>query len=192
MQSLLVVSSVLLWVVLLFTLLLTLAIVKRFNQTAPSQIIDIGIGKPAPKFTAETLDHDKVTIASFSGRNVAFIFISSHCSACRETLSGYETLKEVAKRSGIDLVLVNFGNMVETRALVNEFGIHSFTLVVPDENSLRKEYKVNGTPSYCLIDTKGIVRSAGFISELEKELRHKEEPKQEELYYTRKEETVAE
>jgi peroxiredoxin len=169
MDQILVVSSVLLWVVVLVNLLLTLVVVRRLNrsESGPAQRIqELPVGMHAPDFTAETLSGEQVTLAQYIGRAVAFIFIAPHCGPCRDELPSYEALRPVAERAGVDLVLVSVADADETQALAKEFNIRLPVLVAPQEtNSFQRDYKVPGTPRFCFVDSEGIVQSTGHPSE---------------------------
>lgn len=165
----LVVSSVALWALLLFNLLLTLALVRRVNIGAraatdrPSE--GLAPGRPAPSFVAETLLGEPVTLADYAGRAVVFLFIGTHCPPCRSALPGYEALGAKAALAGVEFVLVSVDEAVQTRAFVAELGIRLPVIVAPHRsNPFAQEYDSLATPSYCLIDAHGTVQSAGYPS----------------------------
>ncbi len=81
MERVLIVSSVLLWMVVLTNLLLTLALIRQRNTEPVSQgqRKDFGgppVGQSAPDFTAETLVH---------GRVKAYAVSSTMAGPCRST-----------------------------------------------------------------------------------------------------------
>ena len=131
-ETVLIVSMVLLWVVMLFNLLLTLALVRRTSTQPRSQQKEwLKAGEKAPDFTAETLDGKPVTLASYAGRPVAFLFMSPSCDPCREHLPGYDALGKIARRAGTQLVYVSTSGLDETRIHVEEFGITLPVIVTP-------------------------------------------------------------
>ncbi|HZU70663.1 MAG TPA: TlpA disulfide reductase family protein [Ktedonobacteraceae bacterium] len=161
MQQLLLLSSILLWVLVLVNLILTLALVRRINSMYQPRN-SLKEGQPAPHFSAETLRGETVTLESFTGRNIAFIFIEPACGPCREALPSYEYLGPKAARANVDLVLVSTADSERTRRFVDEFNITLPILIAPhDSNPFTKDYLVSGTPAYCLIDTEGKVQSTG-------------------------------
>jgi peroxiredoxin len=163
MEQLLILSSTLLWVVVLFNLLLTFALVRRANTGTST---GLRVGQQAPDFTAQTLGGETMNLASYAGREVAFIFISPHCKPCREGIPVYESFRPQAQQAGVELVLVSTGEIAETRTFVDELKIQMFVLVAPlGSNSFIKDYKASGTPSYCLINSKGKVESTGYPSQ---------------------------
>lgn len=166
MEQILIVSSILLWVVVLFNLLLTLALVRRMsNWSATTRDVEtLEIGQRAPDFTAETLDGRTVTLADFDGRPLALVFMSPTCSPCMERLPELEALGPKARRSGVELVLVYKTDLAETRAAVGEHGITLPALAAPEtSNPFWQDYMVAGTPFYCVLDEDRKVLSTGLF-----------------------------
>lgn len=172
MESVLVVSSILLWILVLLNLLLTLALARRLNART-SQFGDpfadmpkLELGQPAPDFSAETLDGSQVSLASYAGRNVAFVFISPTCSPCREKMPAFNALQPKAKGAGVELVLVSDSGRDETRTFSAEFTT-SLPLLIASrtDNPFMKDYKANGTPFYCLVAADGNVQATGFLDD---------------------------
>jgi cytochrome oxidase Cu insertion factor (SCO1/SenC/PrrC family) len=124
LETVLVVSSVLLWLVVLLSLLLTLVLVRRLNaQSHPEQVVGLKGGQHAPDFTALTLSGEAVRLAIYAGRKVTFLFISTHCRPCQDLLPLIESLGPKAVRAGIELVLVSGDEMEETRVFVEKQNI---------------------------------------------------------------------
>lgn len=167
MEQGLVLSSVLLWILVLCNLVLTLALIRRANAGNAGSLPREGLkeGQPALDFTAEALSGQKMTLATYAQRAVAFVFVEPTCGPCREALPSYETLGPKAAQSGVDLVLVSTADAEQTRHFVNEFNIQLPVLVAPREsNTFMQDYKLSTTPSYCLIDRQGRVQATGFTN----------------------------
>jgi peroxiredoxin len=166
-ETILVVSSILLWLVVLLNLLLTLALVRRLNASRTHQVpvSEMGLkrGEIAPEFTAQTLASEMVTLHSYAGRNTVFIFISTHCAPCHEILPSLVSLGPKAARAGVELVLVSGNELDETRALMEQEQIRLPVLVAPrGSNSFLEDYKATEVPTYCFIDEQGKVQSTGY------------------------------
>lgn len=173
MTEALLVSSVLLWVVVAFNLLLTLALVRRLNATSRQDSRGVGEAHPAglkpgqqaPDFTAQTLQGEPVTLDTYAGQGVAFIFFSTNCNPCKEALPRLEALRPGAQRAGVELVVVSTQEASKTQAFVDEMHVRLPVLVAPHPaNPFMKDYNLNATPSYSLVDAAGIVQSAGHLS----------------------------
>lgn len=166
METILVVSSILLWLVVLLNLLLTFGLVRRFNAehrivTTPHQV-GLKIGELAPNFTAPTLRGEMVTLSTYAGRKVVFVFISAHCDPCHEILPDLQSLGPKAARAGVEFVLVSSNDMEETRTLVEKEHIRLPVLVAPrSTTSFFEDYKATEVPSYCLVNEQGSIQSSG-------------------------------
>jgi peroxiredoxin len=166
LETSLLASSILLWVLTLANLLLTLALIRRVNAgTRSSGEQRLKVGTAAPDFTASTLQGETITRATCAGRNVAFLFISPSCQPCRDMLPTFEALGPKAARSGVDLVLVSNAEHEATSALADQFHLRLPVLVAPlSTNPFARDYLSTTTPSYCLVNEQGKVQSAGYPS----------------------------
>lgn len=168
LETALLVGLIVLWLVVLGNLILTFALIRKVNaggNRGNQALPDVGLvkGSEAPDFTAQTLNGEVVTRATYSGRSVALVFISTHCQPCRTILPQIEELAPAAARTGVDIVLVSRDTQEATSAFIDAMQIHLPVLIAPfDSNPLTQAYKANVTPSYCLIDKQGKVQSAGL------------------------------
>lgn len=172
MELVLVVSSILLWILVLLNLLLTLALARRLNAKASQfgapadNIPKLELGQPAPDFVAETLNGSQVSLASYTGQAAAFIFISPTCSPCREKMPVFNALQPKAKRAGIEIVLVSDSDRAETKKFSDDFTTSLPILIAPRAaNPFMVDYKANGTPFYCLLAANGSVQATGFLDD---------------------------
>ena len=168
METALIVSSVLLWVIVLCNIVLTLALVRRLNATPRHKPLSLEMpaaGQPAPDFHAQTGDGETVTLSTFAGRKVAFIFISTNCTPCRQLLPRLELFKPRAAQARVELLLVSAEQREETQAFIERLHVGLPVLVAPrGTNPFFDDYKATLTPSYCLVDEQSIVRSAGLLN----------------------------
>jgi peroxiredoxin len=170
MNETLIVSSVGLWLVVSLNLVLTLALVRRINKQAlpagngaGAGLSGLSKGTAAPDFAATTLSGEPVSLASYAGRTVAFLFISPGCSPCRDGLPRYLSWHRQALPLGIDMVLVSAADAQETQPLVDEFSIDMPILLAPRGTStFLADYKVPGTPHYTLLNSQGVVISSDY------------------------------
>ncbi len=167
----LVVSSILLWAIVLVNLLLTVGLARRVRNTLPRTEM-LKVGQRAPDFSAKTLEAEVVTLATFARQPVAFVFVSPDCEPCREELPRLADLRPRAKRFGVELVLVSDADEDKTLPFVMRISDGLPVLVAPrDRTSFLIDYRVVGTPSYYLVDAQGKVRAAGMgVAELEAEM----------------------
>jgi peroxiredoxin len=172
METVLVVNSISLWVVVLLNLLLTLGLARRIRNAAFPVMESLKVGQKAPSFSAQTLQGQTMTLADYADRATAFLFVSPHCTPCRDELPHLRELLPKAKNWGAELVLVSDEGEETTRPFVEETVDGLTVLVAPrDRNPLITDYKVPGTPSFYLLDAHGKVEAAGFgVSDLVEKL----------------------
>jgi len=121
-------------------------------------------GTHAPNFEVERLDGEKVSLATFAQQKVALMFVAPTCSHCIEKLPEWEALGPKMKQKGVDLVLVSLADTEATRAFAKEYSIQLPVLTVPSgDSAFITDYKVMGTPQYCVINEQGKVQAAGFL-----------------------------
>lgn len=148
----------------LFHLLLTVALIRQVNAISAvfHKQPELPIGLLAPNFEAETLLGEHVSLASYAGRSVLFVFIHPHCQACTSKIPVIERLAPIARRAdNIHFVLVIEDKNTLAQSLVDKMGITLPVIFAPRYKSeFVSDYNPDGIyPYYCLIDEKGIVQS---------------------------------
>lgn len=165
MTSFLVISSVLLWIIVLFNLLLTFALIKRNNAENGKEFDWLKIGSQAPDFVATDLKNETVTLDSFDGKTVLFVFISSNCRSCDALFPQLPEISLSVKKDNIELVLVSLSDNKNTVELVEIYGITLPVIIAPrHSSSFTIDYKVGATPFFCLIDKDKCVQDTGYFS----------------------------
>lgn len=166
MLRLLMISSVALWSIVLVNLLLTIALIRRSNQSDFPEIkTGPKTGSAAPDFRAEAITGETITLANYARKAVSFIFFSPDCGSCVEKLPEIHAIAAEANQAGVELVLVNTGgNRAATAAFVDQHNVRLPILVAPMEsNPFANDYNVNMTPFYCLLNSESHVESTGFL-----------------------------
>lgn len=164
MQFLLVTSVVVLWIVVICNLVLTLALIRKVNAEGTTATpTGLEQGQLAPDFHAERLSGEVVTLATYAGREVAFVFISPGCGPCDDALPAYEEASVLARRAGIEFLLVSTVNAELTYPYIEAKAITLPVLLAPrNTNPFMDTYRLAGTPSYCFIDAQSRIQSSGF------------------------------
>jgi peroxiredoxin len=166
LETVLAISSLFLWLVVLANVFLTLALIRRINANAPKSV-GLPAGTPAPDFKAEMLNGGTATLATYTGLNykVAFLFISTHCGPCRDILTALRGQRVATQQAGIELVLVSGDEREDTEALVAELELDYPLLIAPQSsNTFFSDYKISMTPSFCLLDQQRKVQASGLPS----------------------------
>ncbi len=149
----------------LLNLLLTLALIRRLNASAPRShtlLAGLKVGEQAPPFTVQTLGGQTKTLAAYTGRSTVFIFVAPECQPCQELLPALERIRSQASSHGAELVLICDGNEEQTQTLVEQMQIRLPILLAPrKDHSFFKDYQVLGTPAYYLLNRQGKIEAAG-------------------------------
>ena len=165
MNSFLIVSSILLWLVVVFNLFLTLALIRRINQQATSSMTleGLAIGESAPRFVAETLQGPTLQSQAYQGKPTIMVFIGPECSHCLKALPLIKQLQPKAAQAAIEFVLVSDGNHGSTQVYFTRHQLHANAIIAPRGVSpLLDEYKVGGVPFYYLISPDGLIQAFGI------------------------------
>jgi thiol-disulfide isomerase/thioredoxin len=89
--------------------------------------------------------------------------MSLGCAPCREAIPALEELQPRAAQAGVTLCLVITSDREQAQAFVTEPGVSLPVLVTPPTGQFKTDYKVGGTPFYCLVDEQGQVEATGFF-----------------------------
>ncbi len=165
METILIISSVLLWLAILFNLILTFALIRRVNSTEKSHsrpLVGLNPGDRAPDFTAQKLDGEQVTLSTYKGRNIALVFISTACAPCSHVMPQLIDVEPTMRDAGVELILVSTDDAEATLTYVEQNAIPLPVLVAPRQNnSFMDDYKSIGTPSFCFITAESTIYTAG-------------------------------
>jgi peroxiredoxin len=156
-ENILIISSVLLWVLLIINFLITLALVRRLSllleMAQGTQRADmLKAGVQAPEMTLLSLDERAVTQADYLGRDVAAIFVSPTCQSCRNIMPELEELYWRAQQSGVELLVVTLGDLSATRQYVDDIGFRAPIYGLPSGSSFADDFRIQSTPSFYLLD----------------------------------------
>lgn len=178
MEAIWIVGLVTLWGVVLVNLLLTLRVISwlrgiedlRNREAEMEELPELAVDEPAPEFRTKTLSGELVRLADYTGRAVAFIFVSPRCGPCRQKMPMLVELSASAKeRAGVELVLVSDQGTAETHAWIGEMReedgveVNLPVLVAPRNTSeFLMSYDPRGlTPYFCFVNEQGIVKARG-------------------------------
>lgn len=167
MEPIVLISSVALWILVIFNLLLTFALVNRVNSPAKTSVDMLPVGELVPNLTVETLDGQVKTlrdIQSSRKMEMALVFVSPYCEPCREHMPELDRLYGKAQLAGVELMPISLSDKKTTQDFVDAVKFTS-PIVIPfgNETDINTDFKVKGTPSYYLIDIKGRVKQAGYL-----------------------------
>jgi methylamine dehydrogenase accessory protein MauD len=170
METFLLVSHVVLWLIVLFLGFLLLGTLRalallswrleQWQAITPRRPGREGlkIGQAAPDFALAGADGREVALHDFAGCRVLLVFMQSGCSPCTSILPELNRLQ----RSGtVQVLAVNNGDANVTRRWVAQAGV-CFPVLAQEKFALSKRYQVFATPFAFLIDEKGIIAAKGL------------------------------
>jgi methylamine dehydrogenase accessory protein MauD len=172
MNTILVISSILVWMAVLGLAFLTLGALKamtflrwqleQLQATTPTRKGRSGlkVGTKAPLFTLPSVAGSDMSLASYAGRQVFLVFVQTGCRPCHAVAPDLNRLQQ---RGKYQVLVVNNGepNAVERWAAE----VHAeFPVLIQDKFSVSKRYEVFATPFAFLIDENGVIASKGFVS----------------------------
>jgi alkyl hydroperoxide reductase subunit AhpC len=178
-ETFLLISLILAWLVALLNLALTLRLLRwasvtreRELTTITTDVSGLPVGEPAPNFIAETLVGKRVGLQDYLGRSVAFVFSSPSCWSCRSEMPKLVRLANLARKNAdVEIVLVSAATPDETREWLDQISAEdglNITLPVvvsrPGESRFFETYDPTGSvPYFCLVDPEGRVMSRALL-----------------------------
>ncbi|KAA3663980.1 MAG: TlpA family protein disulfide reductase [Chloroflexi bacterium] len=171
MGSIFIVSTILLWILVLLNLLLTFGIVRRVNLRSSNvpQWDDelLEAGATAPDFTVDTLSGESVSLAEYEGFRRILIFLSVGCTPCVEALPKIKDIALRIESSDGVLALIFSQSVEDVMSFADDHHLKLPIWTVPPSSSFWQDYNVTGTPSFCVIDPQNKVVSSGFLGGVE-------------------------
>ncbi len=122
------------------------------------------VGKPAPNFSATTIEGAKVTLKSLRGHPVWLTFGAPWCQPCRAENPDVEAAYEKRRAQGLEVLAVF---VQDSRSDIEEYAKRTgLTYPKVDDSSGRiaSSYRIVGIPSHFFIDSSGIVREIRISS----------------------------
>ena len=168
---LLTINALLTWFILLPTAFFMLLLGKRFRQLDqgdPKEFLlqEAGSrrGQPAPPFEAQNIDGETVTLDSFKGRDVAFLFLSPSCKPCVEKIPALNDYCRQGRANGMEMVIVNVDHHITPETFAQRHEVQLPILWAPQiSNPFAHDYDAYSVPSFCLVDAGQKIRAAGHL-----------------------------
>ena len=127
---------------------------------------------PAPQFTAETPEGQKVSIENLKGKLVLLNFWATWCPPCILEMPTMEKLHQEFKEEGLEVVAMNFMEGPKTiNAFIKKRGF-TFTVLIDRSGKISQRYGVHALPVTYLIGREGnmLVKSIGYKDWYKKEI----------------------
>ncbi len=144
-----------------------------FTYTAPANFREVAVleresprhatemtGKPAPDLKLDTLDGKPVSLADYRGRTVLLDFWATWCEPCRESMPAMAKLYGEIKTQNAVLIGIDDDEETATpRTWLKERGYDWLNLFGGAKTGARDAYRVDGVPTFVVIDAKGIIQA---------------------------------
>ena len=172
MLTVLIVSQILSWIVILGLGLALVALARQVGvlhvRLAPAGALVTGkgpvVGEAAPVLEATSLDGVPLTIgkALAKGRMQLLLFVSPHCPLCKDLIP---IAKNFAKSEKMDIVFVGDDEVSEQRAMIARLEMGGMPFV--NSSIIGRSFHVDRLPHAVLIGDNGTVLSKGLVNSRE-------------------------
>lgn len=172
MLTVLIVSQILSWIVILGLGLALLALARQVGvlhvRLAPAGALLSGkgpvVGEAAPVLDAVTLDGAPLAIGKplAKGRTQLLLFVSPQCPLCKDLIP---IAKSFAKTEKLDIVFIGDDEVTEQRAMVARLGMEGMPFV--NSSIVGRAFHVDRLPHAALIGADGTLISKGLVNSRE-------------------------
>jgi methylamine dehydrogenase accessory protein MauD len=170
MLTLLIVSQILSWIVILGLGLALLALARQVGvlhmRVAPAGALMTGkgpvVGEAAPVMDAVTLDGAALALGKPTGRKQLLLFVSPHCPLCKELIP---VARNFARTEKLDIVFVGDDQEAEQRAMIARLDMGGLPFV--NSSVIGRAYQVDRLPHAVLIGDEGKLLSRGLVNSRE-------------------------
>jgi len=116
-------------------------------------------GKPAPDFSATTLDGKQIRLSELKGSIVAISFWASWCVPCKTELPELQKASLKYPNQQLIILAVNAGEPESiVRAFISNFN-STFPILLDPDKTITSEYFVSPLPITFWIDANGVARA---------------------------------
>ncbi len=120
------------------------------------------LNKPAPDFTLEDLEGQRVSLADFRGRPVILNFWASWCGPCKVEFPLFQQARNRHSAEGLEIVGVIHDDSAEAAAAFVEAEGSEWPALLDPDDRVWTAYGGLGLPTSFFIDREGIVRAVSF------------------------------
>lgn len=122
------------------------------------------VGRPAPNFTATTIEGARVTLSSLRGHPVWLTFGASWCQSCRAENPDVEAAYAKYRGQGLKVLQIF---IEDSKSDIEEYAQRT-GLTYPKVNDsggqIASSYRIVGIPSHFFIDSSGVLREIRISS----------------------------
>lgn len=174
METTLIISNVILWLLVIGLGLTVLALARQigvlYERIAPAGALMISqgpeVGERAPEFNLQTLDGQALTVggASTMNRSTLLFFLSPTCPVCNTLIPVLKSIRR-SESKWLDVILASDGEAGAQREFIAKKELEEFPYVLSTQ--LGVSYQVAKLPFAVLLDGEGILRAKGLTNNRE-------------------------
>lgn len=139
---------------LIIVLWLTLFVGNAISLEALPQI-----GKPAPDFSLNDMNGEKVTLSEYKGKVIVLNFWATFCGPCKEEMPSLNNLFLSLKKDGLIVLAVSTDDSEKpVQSFIKAKAIAFPVLIDKDQQVFYDRYAILGLPTTFIIDRDGIIR----------------------------------
>jgi len=172
MMSLLIVSQIVSWLVILGLGLALLAVARQVGvlhmRVAPAGALTPAkgpaAGELAPRIEAAAMDGSRLVIGGVleKSRKQLLLFVSPHCPICKELIP---VAKNFVRREGLDIIFMGDDGPEEIHALMAKMAIEPRLFV--NSKTAGRLFHIDKLPNAVLIGEGGKILSKGLVNSRE-------------------------
>ena len=170
MLTVLIVSQILSWIVILGLGLALLALARQVGvlhvRLAPAGALLSSrgpvVGEAAPVLDAVTLDGAPLAIGKPVGRGQFLLFVSPHCPLCKDLIP---VARNFVRTEKLDIIFVGDDEAAEQRAMIARLGIEGLPFV--NSSLVGHAFHVDRLPHAVLIGADGTLISKALVNSRE-------------------------
>lgn len=174
MESALVVSNVLLWLVVLALALTVYALVRQIGvlheRVFPAGALAVTagplVGEPVAPLTVTALSGNRLSLGVPSPASTLILFVAPQCPVCKTLIPVLDSVgRWESGGAPLRILLASDGDRADHAVFLGQYGIDPDRYVLSRELGLR--FMVDKLPFAVLIDERGILRARGLVNSRE-------------------------
>lgn len=123
--------------------------------------VGASVGNTAPDFQLTRTDGSTVSLNDLHGAPAVLVFWTAWCPSCKDEAPHINDLAAQYGSRGVRVLGINIkDSQARTEGGIKDFGIR-YPVARDADAAVTRTYKVTGTPTIILLDSKGVVRYSG-------------------------------